>query len=83
MNALIEELDVVEVVALLEADREFSGTEGVSRVPRIGDIATIVHVLEMGSLFIAEAVNEQGLTLWVADFQAKELQLRAKYSAQL
>ena len=81
MKAVIDELDVVKVAALLETDRQFSGTEGVSRAPRIGDLATVVHVLAPGRAFIAEAVDSEGYTLWIADFRAEELLLEVKYCA--
>jgi hypothetical protein len=79
MTTAIDELDVVEVTMLLEPNRRFSGTEGAKRAPRISDLATIVHVLEPGRAFIAEAVDDEGYTLWVADFCAEELKLKTKY----
>jgi hypothetical protein len=75
MNFEIDELDVVRVAVLLDGHREFSGTEGVCRAPCVGDLATVVHVLEPGCAFVVEAVNSDGYTLWVADFQAEELSL--------
>lgn len=81
MDTLIDELDVVEVAALMQAHRHFDGTEGVRRAPRIGDLATVVHVLEPGRAFIAEAVDSEGYTLWVADFHVEELRLKVKYRA--
>lgn len=79
MNAAIEELDIVKVMRLLEPNRLFSGTEGAKRSPRVGDLATIVHVLEPECAFIAEAVDDEGYTLWVADFRFEELQLETKH----
>lgn len=78
---MIDELDVVRVAALVEANRQFSGSEGVCRPPRIGDIATVVHVLEPGRAFVVEAVDSEGYTLWLADFRAEELQLESKHHA--
>jgi hypothetical protein len=79
MNTMIDELDVVSVKALLQTDRQFSGSDGVRRAPRIGDMAAVVHVLEPGRAFMVEAVDSEGYTLWVADFLAEELQLETKY----
>jgi hypothetical protein len=79
INTTIDELDVVSVKALLQSDRQFSGSDGVSRAPRIGDLAAVVHVLQPGRAFTVEAVDSEGYTLWVADFLAEELQLEAKY----
>ena len=83
MNAEIDELDVVKVAALLENNREFSGTEGVCRPPRIGDVATVAHVLEPGRAFVVEAVDSDGYTLWVADFRVEELLLEVKYRGSI
>lgn len=82
MNPMINELDVVRVVTLLQNDRQFSGSEGVSRAPRVGDRATVVHVLQPGHVFIVEAVDSEGHTLWLADFLAEELQLEIKYRSR-
>jgi hypothetical protein len=81
VNKVIGELDVVKVATLLESDRQYSGTQGVSRAPRVGDLATVVFVLEPGCAFVAEAVDTEGYTLWLADFLAEELQLEVKYRA--
>lgn len=79
MNAEIDELDVVKVVTLPMTHRKVSGSEGVCRAPRVGDLATVVHVLEPGRAFVVEAVNADGNTLWVADFQVEELMLESKH----
>ncbi|GHV00987.1 hypothetical protein AGMMS49521_0170 [Campylobacterota bacterium] len=79
MSTEIDEFDVVKVVALLEYHRKFSGTKDVCRTPHVGDLATVVYVLEAGRSFIAEAVNSDGHTLWIDDFQIEELSLEVKY----
>lgn len=78
MSSSIEELDVVRIARLLESERQFSGTAGAQRAPQVGDVGTVVHVLEADRAFIVEAVDPEGFTLWVADFLAEELQLDAK-----
>jgi hypothetical protein len=67
------ELEVVRVVRLLTPTREVCGTAGVSRQPRVGDVGSIVHVLGPRA-FIVECVDPEGLTAWVADFEAEELE---------
>jgi plasmid stabilization system protein ParE len=69
----LREHDVVRVVRLLSPTREAGGTAQVSRQPRVGDVGTIVHVLGPHS-FIVECVDTQGLTAWIADFEAEELE---------
>lgn len=73
----LREYDVVRVVQLLSTNREFDGTEGVKRAPRIGDTATIVHQYEPENptaAVVAESVDGNGNTIWVADFQPDELE---------
>lgn len=76
MNTCIafDEYSVVRVARLLQSDRSFQGTAGVSRKPEIGDIGTIVHVYDMTS-FAVECMNDDGMTVWLADFFAEELEL--------
>jgi hypothetical protein len=78
----IEALDVVRVVALQREGREYEGTESVKRQPRVGDIGAVVHAYPAASgkaLFEVEAVDRNGLTVWVAAFEAAELKLEAKH----
>jgi hypothetical protein len=82
MTTAIAELDVVKVTTLLEADRQFTGSDGVKRAPSVGDLATVVNVLEPGTAFVVEAVDADGYTIWLADFCREELQLVVKYSAR-
>lgn len=63
----------VRVVRLNKSDREFDGTEGVKRAPRIDDIGTVVHVLSPEDV-IVECVDAEGYTIWLADFRVNELQ---------
>jgi len=78
----IEELDVVTVVALHQENRNFDGTEGCRRAPRVGDIGAVVHAYQTGKAegaFAVEAVGPDGKTLWLADFVASELKLESKH----
>ena len=73
------ELDIVRVVALRQRSRAVSGTEGVLRDPRVGDIAAIVHLHPhrdgAPDAAIVECVDAQGRTIWLADFELEELTL--------
>ena len=74
----LREFDVVRVVRLLRADRPFDGTDGVRRPPRIGDVATICHEYDPGNpaaMVAVEMSDDQGLTVWLADFERTELEL--------
>jgi hypothetical protein len=63
----------VRIVKLLTPSREFTGTEGVRRPPRIGDEGTIVLVYDPQT-FAVEMIDENGMTVWLADFKAEELE---------
>jgi hypothetical protein len=67
------ELDVVRVVRLVRPARKV-GTTVVLRQPRVRDVGTIVRVLGPSS-FIVECANDEGRTVWLADFEAEELEL--------
>ena len=74
----LREYDAVRVVKLIQGDRPFDGTERVRRVPKVGDIATICHEYspnDATALVAVEMVNDDGLTVWVADFERTELDL--------
>lgn len=74
----IREYDVVKVTQLFSATREFSGTEGVMRRPRVGDIATVCHEYsprDPTARVAVEMVNPMGETVWLADFERAELEL--------
>lgn len=69
------ELDVVRIARLLTLTRGVDGTEAVVRQPRVGDIGAVVHVLGEDR-FVVECVDASGLTLWLAEFMAEELEPR-------
>jgi hypothetical protein len=72
----LREFDVVRIVRLRDASRTFTGTESVLRAPRVGDIGTICHeyASDAAAPVIVEMVNEDGLTVWLADFHRDELE---------
>lgn len=75
---ILREYDVVRVERLLEADRFYDGTEGAMRPPAVGDVGTICHENDPsdpnGSV-VVEMVDEDGNTIWLADFAREELEL--------
>ena len=74
----IREYDAVRVVKLLSATRQFKGTDGVVRSPRIGDVATVCHEYsphDPTAAVTVEKVNARGDTIWLADFEREELEL--------
>jgi hypothetical protein len=69
--------DTVRVVRLLEAEREVTGTSEVPPQPRIGDTAAIVADVGDG-LYLLESCTADGMTVWMAEFAAEELELVAR-----
>jgi hypothetical protein len=79
LSMLFCELDVVRVTRLLTATRHVDGSSGMVRQPRVGDVGAIVHVLGEKA-FVVECVDAGGLTAWVADFEAEEIELVSQRS---
>jgi hypothetical protein len=78
MSAPLQEYDVVRVVKLNGPTRDFQGTRGVKRAPRIGDEAMICDQPNPGdptATLTLEMVDKAGMTVWLADFQPDELVL--------
>ena len=69
----LRELEVVRVVRLIMPTRTVDGTPAVVRLPSVGDIGTVVHVLGEDE-FTVECVDADGLTAWLADFVGGELE---------
>jgi hypothetical protein len=70
------ELDVVKVIRLATPTRDVGGTERVRRQPMLGDLGTVVAVRSRTSGppgYYVESVNDEGLTVWLAEFEGDEL----------
>jgi hypothetical protein len=65
--------DIVKIVRLNKPNRHYDGTNGVSRPPRVGDTGTIVYG-DDSDAFQVECVNEDGLTVWLAEFHSSEIE---------
>jgi hypothetical protein len=75
---VLREYDIVRVTKLIDPARKFDGTKGVLRPPQIGDVATICHEydpMDPNAPVMVEMVDNEGLTLWIADFKRNELEL--------
>jgi hypothetical protein len=66
------ELDIVVVEKLLVPTRDVTGTERMTRQPRVGDQGTVVRVLD-GEHCVVECIDSSGFTVWLADFHVHEL----------
>lgn len=68
---------VVRVVRLNQPHRHWLSSEGVGRPPQLGDTGTIVHVYALNdpaTPYIIECLDDEGLTLWLADFDRDEIE---------
>ncbi len=79
MPHTIGELDTVRVVALHEPSRFFDDPQCMRRGPLVGDIGAVVHALPDHQRFMVECIAPEGITLWIAEFMATELQLESKH----
>ena len=73
----LPEYAVVRVVRLQQAHRHWLSSEGVGRPPQIGDTGTIVHIYALhdpATPYIIECVDDEGLTIWLADFDRDEIE---------
>ena len=75
---VLKTFDTVRLVRLDQTHREFQGSDGARRAPRVGDVGAICHEYEPGNpqaLVAVESVDETGKTIWLADFSRDELEL--------
>ena len=74
----IQEFDVVRVATLKKVDRAFDGSKDAKRPPQVGDVATVCHEYDTNdssAKVAVEMVTNDGLTVWLADFDRDELEL--------
>lgn len=76
-----EIFDVVRVERLLTPTREVDGESAAPPQPRVGETATIVEALG-DDLYLVERTTDDGSTVWVAEFDARELTLVDRHGAQ-
>jgi hypothetical protein len=81
MKTALKELDVVRIVRLTPRPREYTGSTGFARDPRVGDFGTIVHDYGEGRddrAPVCVECFEDGHCLWLADFDRDELEFHAR-----
>jgi hypothetical protein len=69
----LSDYGLVRIIWIGDPPRSFTGSFGVARAPRIGDVGTIVHAYS-AETFAVECVDAAGMTLWLADFHLGELE---------
>lgn len=68
-----QEYEKVRIKRLEQPQRYIDGSANIKRQPQIGDVDTIVFMLD-NSNCIVECVNKDGFTVWLADFNIAELE---------
>jgi hypothetical protein len=66
--------DTVRIVRLHEPERDVTSAFEDAPQPRIGEVATIVDDVGEG-LYLVERSTADGVTAWLAEFLADELEL--------
>ena len=74
--ASLKQYDIVRVVQMLHPLEEYDGWRANQRAPQVGDTGTIVEILRAPNLpnkYVVEAVEPDGATLWLSDFDVDEI----------
>ena len=74
----LKQYDLVRVRQLLQPPEVYDGWRVNKRPPQIGDVGTIVDVLQARGCpddYIVESSGADGDTVWLGDFSAEELEL--------
>ena len=67
----------VRIRRLLRPADEYDGWQTNLRPPQVGDVGTIVDILDAAGLpgrCVVEKSGPDGVTVWLADFAAEELE---------
>jgi hypothetical protein len=64
---------LVRIAWPVDEQRSFTGTPGVARLPRVGDVGVVVNAYSQDT-FAVECVDAHGMTLWLADFHIGEIE---------
>lgn len=73
----LEQYSRVCVVKLRHPPEKYDGWRLIKRSPQVGDIGTIVdilHALDRPDDYIVESSGPDGITTWLGDFEADELE---------
>jgi hypothetical protein len=74
---MFEQYSMVRVTKLLRPVEEYDSWHVNKRFPRIGEIGTIVEILNapgLPVLYVVEKTEDNGRTTWLSDFVAEELE---------
>jgi hypothetical protein len=72
----LKQYEIVRVVQMLHPLEEYDSWHANKCTPQVGDTGTIVEILQSPNLptkYTVEAVEPDGATLWLSDFDADEI----------
>ena len=73
----LQQYDIVRVSQLLKEPADYNGWGVNQRAPRVGEVGTIVDILQASGLsdcFVVECCDPNGVAVWVGDFASEELE---------
>ena len=73
----LQEYEMVRVRQVRSSPEEYDGWRINQRTPRIGDVGTVLTILEAPGLpmrYVVECSQPDGITVWLSDFQEEELE---------
>lgn len=76
----LEQYQLVRIRQLLQPLSEYDGWRVNKRLPRIGNVGTLLDILHADGLpdrFVVESCETNGTAVWLADFQSDELEPQA------
>ena len=74
--ANLEPYGLVRIRQLLLPIAEYDGWRVNQRPPQVGDVGTLLDILHAPGLpdrYVVESSGEDGVTVWLGDFAAEEL----------
>jgi hypothetical protein len=73
----LEHYGLVRIRQLLRPLTEYNGWRVNQRPPQVGDVGTLVDILNASGLpdrYVVESSGRDGITVWLGDFAAEELE---------
>ena len=73
---VLRQYGLVSIRQLLWPPAEYNGWRVNQRPPAVGDVGTLLHILTVLGLpdrFVVESSGPDGVSVWLADFAATEL----------
>jgi hypothetical protein len=75
--ASLEQYKLVRIRQLLQPATEYDGWRANQRPPQVGDVGTLLDILHATGLpdrYVVESSGADGITVWLGDFVAEELE---------